>query len=137
VPRPKFPHFTKEETKVMEELLVQRVVWGDFKFDVKLRSDKAKFAEDLPEPLRSMWEALTAKRIDAVCETPDAIWIIEVKRVMLPSGIGQLLLYAHMYNQQYKPQKPVKLLYATYYPDPDVENFCKQIGIKTWSVVKP
>ena len=136
MPRPKFPHFTLEESKVMEELLIERPIWGDFKFDVHLTSKKFELAKIENETLRRMWHALTAKRIDAVCDTGKEIYIIEVKRMMLASGIGQLLLYAHMYNKEFKPEKPVKLLYATYYPDPDVEEFCRQIGIKTWSVVR-
>lgn len=82
--------------------------------------------------MRLMWEALTAKRIDAVAETDTFIHIIEVKRVMLPSGIGQLLLYSYLYNEQFKPTKNIKLWLIAKYPDPDVIHVCKQMGIQTW-----
>ena len=108
---------------------------GKWSFDVKLTSKKFENAKIDDDLMRVIWKNLTAKRIDAVCETAEDINIIEVKRVMLASGIGQLMLYAYMYNQQFKPQKPIKLWYVTYYNDPDIEEYCKLIGIKTWSKI--
>ena len=132
----KFPHFTLEEAKVLEEFQKLFFKGAKWQYDVRLESRKAKLPESEPEPFKIMWKKLTAKRIDALVETSDAFHIIEVKRVMLPSGIGQLLVYAYMFNEQFKPKKMVKLWYVTYYNDPDVEHICKQLGINTWSVVK-
>jgi len=136
MPKVRFPHFTLEEAKVLEEFMRSGILDGKWSFDVRLKSKKAEAVKIEDEMMRVMWEALTAKRIDAVCETPVDVNIIEVKRVMLPSGIGQLMVYAYMYNEQFKPKKPVKLWYVTWYNDPDVEHIANQLGIKTWSKVR-
>ena len=136
MPKVRFPHFTLEEARVMQEFMDSGILDGKWSFDVKLKSRKAEKVPIEDPVMRAMWEALTAKRIDAVCETPVDINIIEVKRVMLPAGIGQLLVYTYMFNEQFKPDKPVKLWYVTYYNDPDVEHICKQLGIKTWSKIR-
>ena len=136
MPKRRFPHFTLEEAEVLEEFMKSGLLEGKWSFDVKLVSKKFENAKIDDELMKVIWKNLTAKRIDAICETAEDINIIEVKRVMLASGIGQLMLYAYMYNQQFKPQKPVKLWYVTYYNDPDIEEYCRLIGVKTWSKVR-
>ena len=131
----KFPHFTLDEAEVLEEFMKTGILRGAWKFDVRLPSEKAKWVENYPEPWRSMWEALTAKRIDALCETPDAIHIIEVKRVMLHSGIGQLMMYKALYEEHFKPRKPIRLWLIAKYHDPDVVKLCRQMNINTWWMI--
>ena len=136
ITRPKFPHFTEEESYVLRKFIEANVITGEWYTDVKLTSRKASYVENMEEPWRTMWLTLTAKRIDAVCVSRDAVHIIEVKRVMLPSGVGQLQLYRMMFAEEYKPQLPIRLWYVTYYSDPDVEEMCRRAGIRTWSVVR-
>ena len=133
--RIKFPHFTQEEALVLEKFQKEAAPQGKWSYDVRLKSKKADLAKIEDPTLKAYWEKVTAKRIDAIVETASQINIIEVKRYMLASGIGQLLTYAYMYAEQYKPQKPVQLWYVTYYSDPDIEELAPKFGIKTWSVV--
>jgi len=133
----KFPHATSEEREALEKFLNAGLIHGIWTFELRLPSRKAKLSVEMPLPFKQMWEKLTAKRIDAVCYADDAIYLIEVKRYLLPSGIGQLLVYAYMFNEIYKPQKPVKLWYVAYYNDPDVECVCRQLGIKVYYVENP
>lgn len=135
MPKAKFPHFTPEEAKVLEEFQRAGILRGKWSYDVRLESLRAEKVYIEDPTMRAMWKALTAKRIDAVCETDTDINIIEVKRAMLASGVGQLFLYAYMYNRQFKPQKPVKLWYVCYYHDPDIVEFCRLHGIRTWWMV--
>ena len=134
--RPKFPHFTLEEARTLELFQATGILIGKWSYDVRLTSKRATDCPFEEDWACRMWKALTAKRIDAVCERESDINIIEVKRYMLPSGVGQLLLYSYMYADEFKPNKPVKLWYVTYYSDPDVEDLCRKLGIKTWSVVR-
>jgi len=134
--RIKFPHFTPDEAEVLREFIAQKVLVGDWSFDVRLKSEKAELAAEYPPEIRSMWEAVTAKRIDAVCETTDAVNIIEVKKYMLHSGIGQLLTYRELYREQYKPTKPIVLWLIAKYPDPEVLRVCERLGIRTWVMEK-
>lgn len=131
----KFPHYTSEEEFIAKQFILSGTLKGEWYADVKLKSRKANWIHDYKEPWRSMWEALTAKRIDLLCINPKAIYIIEVKRYMLSSGIGQLITYRNMFLEEYRPDVPVYLYYVTYYHDPDIVALAKKLGIYTWWMV--
>ena len=131
-----FPRYTGEEDIVAKEFIYSNKIDGEYYFDVKLTSKKAKFLDNAPPDFRYMWQQITAKRIDLVILTKNIIYIIEFKRYMLSSGIGQLLTYYHMFIKEYQPEGKIELIYATYYPDPDIVDIAKEYNIKTWSVVK-
>ena len=128
----RFKHFTLDEKEIAEKFIKKHQQFFNWRFDVRLKSKKSELVEIEDETLRLMWENLTAKRIDMLFEDARYIYIAEVKRVMLASGIGQLLLYERMYKEQFRPSKPVKLYYIVKYPDPDVDQFCKDLNILTW-----
>lgn len=130
-----FPHFTKEEADVLRRFIEAGLIKGKWYFDVRLTSQKAKFVEKLPSPWAWMWQQLTAKRIDAVCVSENAVHIIEVKRYMLSSGVGQLITYRDMFIKEYEPSGPVVLWYVTFYHDPDIVRLCESLNINTWYVV--
>ncbi|MCD6094170.1 MAG: hypothetical protein J7J51_05235 [Candidatus Omnitrophica bacterium] len=130
-----FPHNTTEESIVLRRFIEANILKGEWWFDVKLPSMKAEFVKNLPEPWATMWKNLTAKRIDALCFTGRAWHIIEVKRQMLASGIGQLKLYDFMFKKYYQPEEPVHLWYVTFYHDPDVVLMCEREEIKTWWLI--
>ena len=134
--RIRFYHFTDEEAEVARLFILEGPLQGEWYCDIRLPSRKAKFVGELEEPWRTMWLHLTSKRIDLLCVQRDTIHIIEVKRYMLSSGVGQLLTYRDMFEETYKPIVPVELWYVTYYPDPDVIEICRRHGIRTWSVIK-
>ena len=131
-----FPRFTEEENIVAKKFIEEVNIDGEYWFDVRLTSTKARYVDNLPKPLQKMWEEVTAKRIDMVILTKNVVHIVEIKRYMLSSGIGQLLLYRDMFIDEYQPDSPVELWYAVYYWDPDVMKLCKKLGIKTWSYIK-
>jgi len=130
----RFPHFTLEEAKVLDEFQKRKILVGKWSYDVRLKSKKSKLPGDVSDWVQRMWESVTAKRIDAVCETENKIHLIEVKRYMLASGVGQLLVYMYMYQEQFKPFKPLQLWYVCFYSDPDIVEICRKLGIKTWSI---
>ncbi len=131
---PRFPHFTPEESAVMWGFIKDGVLRGLWAFDVRLFG---KYAYELARrgDYFSVREALLlAKRIDALVDYNDALHIVEVKRRLLHSAIGQLITYREMLVEQWQPERPV-LLWAVYaIPDPDVEKICKKSGINTYWV---
>jgi len=131
-----FPRYTKEEDTVAREFIKEKKWKGEYYFDVHLTSRKAKFVENLPAPLARLWTEVTAKRIDMLVVTRDRIRIVEVKRYMLSSGIGQLLTYRKMFKEEYRPNVPIELWYAVWYYDPDIISICQQLNINTWSYIK-
>lgn len=86
--------------------------------------------ESLEEYL--LWRFLRSKEIDAVCETEEAIYIIEFKDRARPSGIGQLLTYRDLYVENERPSKPVKLRYIVGEGDPQVEEVARRLGIEVF-----
>jgi hypothetical protein len=78
-----------------------------FWYNVRITSDDlaARFpdAQD-----RAIAEALLPKRIDAVGERPDALWIIEVAAVIGLRSIGQALTYAALWRAE-RPEDAARL----------------------------
>ena len=131
---PRFPHFTPEEAAVLWGFIKSGELKGKWAFDVRLFG---KYAYKLAErgDYFSVREALLlAKRIDALVDDRGALHIIEVKRRLLHSAIGQLLTYKNMLVEQWQPSKPVELWAVYAIPDPDVEDICRRMGIKTYWV---
>ena len=134
---PKFPRYTEEETIIAKEFIKQ---WpndnDEFWFSVHIPSAKAKWVVNAPPFLQYQWTVVTAKRPDLVIVSKNVVHIVEFKRYMLSSGIGQLLLYRDMFLEYYKPDAPIELWYAVWYWDPDVAKKCEREGIKWWSYIK-
>lgn len=136
MPRVKFPHFTPEEAEVLEAFMRAKIIDGKWSFDIRLPSQKGKLKGIHPDWVIQMWNKVTAKRIDALCETADSIHIIEVKRYLMASGIGQLIVYKYLYEKYYKPEKPIQLWLIAMYDDPDVREVCGVLGIRVWTIYK-
>jgi hypothetical protein len=62
-----------------------------------------------PDYMRRLLSAVTKKRVDAVGETKEDIWIFEVKPRISMSALGQLVTYFELYQQEYRPVKAVML----------------------------
>jgi len=133
MPVMKFRHFSPEEKEIMKAFMEAHPALFNYRFDVRVGGKKAELADIKEEWVKLMWKSLLAKRIDAVAEDRSYLYIIEVKQWMLLSGVGQLLGYKELYKQTYPVIKPIKLVYAVRYPDPDVIDVCKAYGINWWS----
>jgi hypothetical protein len=107
--RTHYPHMLADEariwTKFLEttELKFERVI-----YDLHLGAGMAA-APGEPEFMKVLKSAVTRKRVDAVGETADTIWIFEIKPRVGMSALGQLINYFELYQQEYRPIKPVKL----------------------------
>jgi hypothetical protein len=60
--------------------------------------------------LRAMWKGLTQRRIDAVADTSDFTWLIEICDSATYRSIGQLEVYRQLYLETYQQSKPLKTL---------------------------
>ena len=131
-----FPRFSRDEDWIAKAWIYDVRLKGEYWFGVCLPSKKFQVPEHIPESLKRMWLIDTAKKIDIVVLTDYEVHLVEVKRKMLSSGIGQLLLYKEMFREYYRPTGRIVLWYVTYTSDPDVVDMCKALGIKTWSYIK-
>jgi len=73
------------------------------------------------EAMKKMWYASTAKRIDAIGEKKDEIWIIEVASSPYLRAVGQCLTYRFLWDLDPKINKPAKMKLLCYYLDSDLE----------------
>jgi len=67
-------------------------------YDLKL-GDGRPGAADMSAKDRALWYAVTAKRVDVVCNWHDRLWIVEVKANLCMSGLGQVLSYVELFNR--------------------------------------
>ena len=135
-PKMKFPHFTSEEKEAMKSFILHGPLKGEWELEVRLPATLPEWVKNEPEEFVKMWMTVTAKRIDAVCEEKNGIHIIEAKKRLMASGIGQLLVYRSMYTQYFQPKKPIYLWLIAAHDDPDIRNICKEYGINVWTLDK-
>ena len=128
----KLPHYKPEEYQIMAEFLRRRILEGKWSFSVKLKPPERPLRPFETPFEYKIWQTLHSKRIDAICETPSYIWIIEVKDLVRSSAIGQLLVYRELYQEQYHPVKPIRLAIVAGEDDPQVRKVAMKLGIKVW-----
>jgi hypothetical protein len=92
---------------------------------------------DADEAMKKMWYASTAKRIDAIGEKKDEIWIIEVASSPYLRAVGQSLSYLFLWNEDPKIDKPAKMVLLCYFIDSDLERILKHYGVMIVKMEKP
>jgi hypothetical protein len=75
-----------------------------------------------PEYMRRLLSAVTKKRVDALGETKEDIWIFEIKPRISMSALGQLVTYFELYQEEYRPVKPVMLAAIGEREAPDIRS---------------
>lgn len=98
-----------------------------FNFRVGVGAEPPEFT---PAELVPMIGALTRRRIDAVIDAIDTIWLVEVTTFAGARALGQLLTYKRLFEDQEKPEKPVKTLLLARQVHPDVRQELSERGVK-------
>ena len=80
------------------------------------------------------WYASTAKRIDAIGEKKEEIWIIEVASSPYLRAVGQMVSYRFLWNLDPKIKKPVKDVLLCYHLDADLEKVLKHYGVEILTI---
>lgn len=89
------------------------------------------------EAMKKMWYASTAKRIDAIGEKKNEIWIIEVASSPYLRAVGQCLSYKFLWNLDAKIKKPAKMILLCYFLDSDLEKVLKHYGVTVLKIPTP
>jgi len=134
MPKPKYAHMRVWEEKIMDKFLEKIKFPATWQFDVHLHVQDRKDISYMSENEKFLFNQATAKRIDAVGETVDRIYVVEVKDRLRPSAVGQALTYKLLYERQFKPAKLVVPAIITEFTDPDMEFVCEKFGIRVWVV---
>ena len=114
----RFPHFQPVEEAILKRYIANGAPVGDWTCDYRLPI----LEKDVPAALqgsdRDMWIALHQKRIDALVEQTNQVFIIEVKDRVTSTAVGQLLVYAHIYKSQTLDSRPIELVLVAGEDDP-------------------
>lgn len=107
--RTHYPHMMADEARIWTKFLeTTELKFEQVTYDLHLGTGVLPVVGE-PEFMKVLKSAVTRKRVDAVGETADAIWIFEIKPRVGMSALGQLINYFELYQQEYRPLKPVKL----------------------------
>lgn len=100
-----------------------------FYYQVKVGGPDLTNIDASPE-MKKMYYQATAKRIDAIGEKPDRIWIIEVASKPYLRAVGQILTYRFLWNLDPKIKKPVDDVILCWDIDKDLEMVLRHYGVK-------
>ena len=116
-----YPHMLPDEARIWTKFL--QTTHLDFiriDYDVHLGQGMPPLPGE-PEFIIHLKSAVTRKRVDAVAETADDIWIFEVKPRIGMSAFGQLVNYFELYQAEYHPAKGVMLAAIGESQAPDIQ----------------
>ena len=118
--RTRYPHMLEDEARIWTKFLrTTDLEFENITYDVHLGSGVLPLPGD-PEYMKRLLSAVTKKRVDAVGETADTIWIFEVKPRISMSALGQLVTYFELYQEEARPVKPALLAAVGEREAPDI-----------------
>lgn len=127
--RGKYPHMFPLDIAVWERFLDKySKLYMGFYYDVVVGKE-VKNTEHLDINYQKDAWILSQLRIDAVGERPESTDIIEVKPKGTMAGIGQLLTYREHYIEEYRPGKPVRMVFVVGAMDPNIISLTEKQGI--------
>lgn len=125
----RYPHMLEEDIPIWDMFRVANAhLFERIYYDVRIGGTYPG-PEHGDEKMRKMFYDVTAKRIDALAELKDELWIIEVAVRPGLRATGQLMTYLALWFQDPKILKPTKGVLVTQTLDPDVEAALKTYGM--------
>lgn len=88
----------------------------------------------LSDKMREMYYDVSAKRIDALGETKDEVWIIEVAFKPGLRAVGQLQVYFALWHDDPKIMMPAKAVLVAIQIDADLQRSLDIYGIKFMTI---
>ena len=90
--------------------------------------------EQEKDPMQRMWRANTAKRPDAVAETENEVWLIEVSDYPGMRAVGQLHTYQALWLEDPKIMKIEKMVLVCARLDTDIGAACGKFGFQVYII---
>ena len=120
--RSSYLHMRSDEARIWTKFLdTTDLVFEKITYDLHLGAGVLPLPTD-PDYMRHLLSAVTKKRVDAVGETREDIWIFEVKPRISMSALGQLVTYFELYQEEYRPLKPLMLAAIGEREAPDIRS---------------
>jgi hypothetical protein len=133
--RGKYPQMLPEDMPVWTKFLDQNpTLFEKIYYNVRVGGI---VIEDpaIDQKYKEAYYNVTAKRIDALCELKDEIWIVEVAVSQKQRAVGQLLSYLFLwYEDPVIPKKAVGV-FVTQATDSDLERVLNFYGMRTRVVI--
>lgn len=132
--RGRYPHMEPQDWPVWERFLNQYADQiKNLYYDVRI-GGKPLDETGIDPSMVKMWFATTAKRIDAIAEFKNEVWLIEVADVPGLRSVGQLATYMSLYAEDPKfPLPAIPVLVATQI-DPDLQKAITLYGMRALEV---
>ena len=125
----KYKHLLPSEIKIWDRVLANppwTIIRADY--DVHLGVG-APLNPAWPDWLKAQVKAVSRKRVDVIVETPEDIWIVEIKPRAGMSALGQVLCYRELYVREYQPTKRVRMVVIAERAESDVPSVYRQFDV--------
>ena len=90
--------------------------------------------EEKKDPLKKSWQHVMSKRPDAIAETRDEVWIIEVSANPGLRAMGQCLAYLSLWCEDPKINKVERAVLVVETLDTDLGAACARMGVLIYVV---
>lgn len=128
--RGRYPAMLEEDVPVWDSFLVRNMhLFQRVYYNVRV-GGIVSTEPGLDEKMREMFYSVSAKRIDAVAELKDEVWIIEVGFKPGLRAVGQLQVYFALWHDDPKINKPAKAVLVAMGIDSDLQRSLEIYGIK-------
>lgn len=130
----KYPHLLPPDVPVWERYLAKHAhQFSSIDYDIQVGHGRDP-GDIHPQNIRAMALNLSRRRIDAVCQMPGQILIIEITTLADMTALGQMIAYPILFRQTYKPDIPVKTLLVCETIGSDLEPVMKLAQIP-WIII--
>jgi len=132
--REEYKHMKPDEKTIAERFVKANYLPGKYTYDVMLESPDVMFPAHWTKKDMEHWSGLRAKRIDAVVETDENIWILEVTPKLSKAAIGGVITYREMYRRQFNPTKKILVGIVVEVDDLAYHDTLDRMDITLWVV---
>lgn len=107
---------------------------GEYWYDVHLESKDLTFPAFWTKKDIENWSTLMAKRIDLLIVQPKVHWILEVTPKVSKAALGGCLTYKDLYEEQFKPNVPVRIGIVCEVDDPTYHSILEKNQVRLFVV---
>ncbi len=123
--RPSYPHMNVRDVEIWNRFIDKFPgAYNNVQYDFHI-GDAPGFNTLMDDGEDKNQDMLYRLRIDVVGHTDKQIHILEIKPSAGPSTIGQVESYAHLYERDEEPSKPVVPVIVTDKENPNMAYLCK------------
>ncbi len=110
------------------------MIKGQVQAGVALETERSRAIVAM-DPRAGFWDRYPwMLKLDLVVDAPDAVWIVGLALKPRMTELGQLLVYRSLYEEQYRPQKPIRLAHVSRADAPEMRKVMEAQGIAVFVI---